>query len=90
MEIKKVGISKLRKLKEGEFVSCHQCGECETKVNQGYTRMMQDQDGELMTLHYIDQEVCAECECEELSIWDNDETYCDDDCFEYKDLTKDE
>ena len=87
MEIKKVGISKVRPLKDGEFVSCHKCGECKTKINQGYTRMMQDPDGEIMVLHYIDQEVCAECECEELTVWDDAETYCDDNPFTYETLT---
>ncbi len=47
MEIEKVGTSKLRPLKEGEFVSCDKCGECKTKVNQSYTRMMTDPEGEL-------------------------------------------
>ena len=86
MEIKKVGISKLRPLKDDEFVSCDKCGECETKVIQGYTRMMQDADGELMTLHYIDQDVCAKCECEDLTVCDEDETYFDGSPFIYEEL----
>ena len=81
MEIKKVGAYKLRPLKEGEYISCDKCGECETKINQGYTRMMQDADGELMTLHYIDQEVCAKCECEDLTISDEEETYFESNPF---------
>lgn len=88
MEIKKVGISKVRPLKDGEFVSCNKCGECETKVNQNYTRMMQDPDGELMVLHYIDQDVCAKCECEELTVCDDDETYFDNSPFVYEELEK--
>lgn len=86
MEIKKVGISKLRPLKDDEFISCDKCGECETKVIQDYARMMTDADGGLMTLHYIDQDVCAKCECEDLTVCDEDETYFDDSPFIYEEL----
>ncbi|AUR92611.1 hypothetical protein NVP1174O_51 [Vibrio phage 1.174.O._10N.261.55.A8] len=86
MEIKKVGISKVRPLKDDEYISCDKCGECKTKTNQGYTRMMTDPDGELMVLHYIDQEVCAECGCEDLTVCDEQDTYFDSNPFVYQEL----
>lgn len=90
MEVKKVGISKVRPLKDGEFISCDKCGECKTKVTQDFTRKMQDQDGELILLHYIDQDVCAKCGCEDLTVSDDDETYFDYSPFIYEDLLKEQ
>ena len=86
MEIKKVGISKLRPLKDGEFISCDKCGECKIKVNQSYTKIINDQDDELLLLHYIDQDVCSDCECEDLTICDNEETYFERNPFVYESL----
>jgi hypothetical protein len=90
MEIKKVGISKVRPLKDGEYISCDKCGECKTKINQGYTRMMTDPEGELMVLHYIDQDVCAKCGCEDLTVCDEQDTYFDSNPFVYEDLLKEQ
>lgn len=72
-EIKKVGVSKVRPLSEGEEVCCEGCGVTETKMVQGYTRKVTCQDDdEIKVLHYIDQEVCVNCgDKADLVIWNS-------------------
>lgn len=88
-DIKKVGISKIRPLNEGEEVCCERCGVTETKMVQGYTRKVTCQDDdEIKVLHYIDQEVCVNCgDKTDLVIWNNTtDEEVDGDVYVYIDL----
>lgn len=89
-EIKQVGINKVRDLKEGEVICCEHCGECETKMVQNYTRKVTDrEDNEIVQLHYIDQEVCVNCEDKsDLVVWNElTDEEAEGDVYVYTDLT---